>query len=526
MQADVKRGVVKAWSTAGAGVDGSRFVRLMNRFAPGWVFSLGLLAILCIAVIAFFFINHVSFPLNLELMEGNILQHFERAAAGLAVYPEPSPEYVPLAYNPLYYYLAVPFGWVFGVTLPTLRLVAILGMIGSGVVLFRLVYIKTDSRWWALMAVGLFAAAYRVMDAYLDSAHSDPWLLFSALLGTYWIDRGQSRTWKMAGVLALVASFWFKQHGALFVAGGIFFLTWREGIKRAWPYWAAAALLVPALYFGAGKPLFGAYFHYFTWEVPRRWMEITIWAAVRYLGFIATSYPALALAAGWAAVRALRRPHQLSIWHFQLVMALASGLLGALDPGSSDNVFAPMGLWFIIMGTLALHELSQRDGWARRHYVHLFALTLTFAFFAYVPARYVVSPSAGTSYDEFVGELASLDGPVYAPHIGQLQAGYTLYPAVGWVALEDMIRGSGRSTTNRPTSRQLLAAVIQPEGAAYIVTNHPLEDDTLLDFLTEYYVLEADWGRRFKALRALPHRWDLAWPRYLYRYAPDETRRS
>ncbi len=499
-------------------------VRFLSRLAPGLVFGLGFLAVLCIALMIFYFFNHIGFPLNLEMMEGNIFQHFERAAAGLPVYTAPSPEYIPLAYNPLYYYLAVPFGWVFGVTLPTLRLVAVLGLVGSAGILARLVYIRTNSRWWALMAVGLFAAAYRVMDVYLDTAHSDPWLLFSILLGSYWIDRRSSRIGRLAGVLMLVAGFWFKQHGALFVAGGVFYLVWREGIRRSWPYWTAAAIFGPALYLWGGNALFGAYFHYFTWEVPRQWTQVNVQAVSRYLWFITKSYPALALAAGLlTAHTVLRRRGELSVWHVQLVMALASGFLGALDPGSSNNVFAPMGLWFILTGTLALHSLWLRVGWVQRYGVHLFALVLAFGTLTYFPWRYVVSPSAGDSYAEFISTLQNLDGPVYAPQLGQLQDDYKLYPAVGWVALEDIIRGPGRSTQNHPTSRLLLESVIQPDGPAYIVMNYPLETDPLLGFLADYYVREADWGARFAPLRALPHRWDLAWPRYLYRYAPDEA---
>ncbi len=52
---------------------------------------------------------------------------------------------------------------------------------------------RTQSRWWGLIAAGLLCAAYRSMDAYLDTAHSDSWLLASVLLGTYLIDGGKSR---------------------------------------------------------------------------------------------------------------------------------------------------------------------------------------------------------------------------------------------------------------------------------------------------------------------------------------------
>jgi 4-amino-4-deoxy-L-arabinose transferase-like glycosyltransferase len=133
----------------------------------------------------FLWTDHLRFPFLLDLMEGTILQHVGRAAHGLAVYSWPTPDFVPLAYNPLYYYLCAPVTWVFGLDLPALRLVAVAGMAGSGAIIYLTVRKWTGSWWWGLMALGLFAAAYRVMDAYLDTAHSDSWLLCAALLGTY-----------------------------------------------------------------------------------------------------------------------------------------------------------------------------------------------------------------------------------------------------------------------------------------------------------------------------------------------------
>ena len=58
-------------------------------------------------------VDHLGFPFNLGVMEGAVLQHFQRAVQGEAIFPEPTPGYVPLAYNPLYYYLSVPFAWKF-----------------------------------------------------------------------------------------------------------------------------------------------------------------------------------------------------------------------------------------------------------------------------------------------------------------------------------------------------------------------------------------------------------------------------
>jgi hypothetical protein len=99
-----------------------------------------------------------------------------------------------------------------------------------------------------------------------------------------------------------------------------------------------------------------------------------------------------------------------------------------------------------------------------------------------------------------------------------LQRGFSFYPTAHWVALEDMIRGSGIDTRDHPNTRQLLEPAIHPEGPAYILANYPLDTYPWIAFLKDYYVVETDFGDRFKPLRVLPKRWDHGWPRYLYRY--------
>ena len=163
-----------------------KLTRVIQSALAGW-------AVANIVFIVFLWFNHLRFPFTLTVMEDIILQHFQRAVSGQPIYTQPSLAYTALAYNPLFYFLAIPFSWVFGVNLMTLRIVAITGTIGVGVVLFIVTRRRTNSFWWGFISAGAFAAAYRVMDAYLDSAHSDSWMVFLALAGSFVIDRSRSR---------------------------------------------------------------------------------------------------------------------------------------------------------------------------------------------------------------------------------------------------------------------------------------------------------------------------------------------
>jgi hypothetical protein len=489
---------------------------------------LGVYALANVVLIAFLWYNHASFPLNLEAMELTVLQHFKRVMNGQPIYVEPSPDFVALAYNPLFYYLAAPLGWVFGTNLFTLRLVAIMGMFGSGLLIFLIMKRETGSFWWALMSVGLFAAAYQIMDTYLDNAHSDSWLLLTILLGCYLISLNRSRRLDLVGVLLLVLAFWFKQSGALFAVGAVLFLTKREGWRKTWPFWVLAIALGPVLYLVAPDELLGSRFHYYTWEVPQRWTALNLHTFIRLGGFLAKSYVVLAILSVGAFVAALWRKHlPEGIWLFLLPFALLNGLSGAMDSESNNNVFIPMGVWLIITGVQALRDATLHFDLVERRGVHIFALVASFALLVYNPIPVIVPPGADESYGDLLNYLESLDGPVYAPWIGQLQDEYQFYPAVHWVPMTDLVREPDKDWLDDPKIRELLEPVSSPEGNAYILMNFPLQDDGVLTYLAESYVLEDEFGDRFAALTTLPKRYNLAYPRYLYRYAPEEiTARS
>lgn len=476
-----------------------------------------------ILFIIFLWLNHVAFPLNLEAMELTVLQHLKRVVSGMPLYPEPTSEFVALAYNPLYYFLAVPFTWIFGTNLFTLRLVAIVGMLGAGSVVFLAVRRATCSNWWGLMAVGLFAAAYRVMDTYLDNAHSDSWLLFTILLGCYLIDQSRSQFRNILGVLLMVSAFWYKQHGALFAIGAVVYLTWRDGWRKSWLSWLLALVLGPGLYLAAPTSLLGPCFHYFTWQVPSRWSDLNINTIRRLVKFITRYYFVLALFGCITSVSALlRSPNKVSIWYFMFPIAMLSGFMGALDQ-SNNNVFILMGIWFIVTGLLGLKQLTERYLTFEQKSFHLLALGISFVLFLYNPISVIVKPQTTAVYQDMLSYLKSLNGTVYAPWIGQLQDSYNFYPALHWVPMDDIIRGPGVDERNHPIARKLLEPVVNPKHNAYILHNFPLENDTLLVFLKDKYVLDTDMGERFKQLATLPKRYHIPWPRYLYRYAHQEV---
>jgi hypothetical protein len=217
----------------------------------------------------------------------------------------------------------------------------------------------------------------------------------------------------------------------------------------------------------------------------------------------------------WKLVKELKK---VTIWHTQFVFALLTGLMGCVDAESSQNVFIPMGTWFILVGCMGLWAFTERKEKMRRLDIHTFALFISMAFLVYSPSTVIVSSRARSSYAEFINVLKKLNGSVYAPSLGQLQHDYTFYPAATWVALQVMIRKPGSDRRNHKNTLRLLEPAISPKGPAYVFSNDSIDEYAGTAFLGDYYALVMDFGDRFKPLKALPRRWDTGWPRYLYRY--------
>ncbi|HEY9828024.1 MAG TPA: hypothetical protein V6D19_21510 [Stenomitos sp.] len=477
--------------------------------------------LLCMGVLA---LNHIGFPLNLEAMELTVLQHVKRLMAGLPLYPAPSSDFIALAYNPLFYYLCLPFTWILGPSLFTLRFVALLGLLGCYGVLYSILYRQTQSRWWALMGIGLFAAAYRTMDSYLDTAHRESWLLLSLLSGCFVLEQSRSRWRNCLGLGLVILSFWIKQQGSVFVIGALLYLLWREPWKQSWLYVGLAIGLGPILYQWMPDSILGPSFHYYTWQVPRQWVEFIPWELLNlyYRTMRAFGVLILACISGLLLIpRMASYPKQtltLTIWDFMLPFACAGGLLAALTPGSNYNVWIPMWTWFILVGILGLKRISTQYPLWKQWGGSIVVLALSFSLLLYNPFAALVAPQAQSTYQAFTTFLGSLNGPVFAPDIGQLASGYQFSPGLMRVPLEDIVRGPGVNEHNHPTVRRILQPVLQPSQPAFLLLNHPLSEDPLLDMLTQTYTLQQDLGDRFKPLKTLPRRYDMGWPRYLYQF--------
>lgn len=477
-----------------------------------------------LAVFAWVVARQVAFPLQLECMELTVLQHARRFVAGLPVYPAPAADFVPLAYNPGLYVFLAPLFKVFSPSLALLRLPSVAATLAL-IVIFGAVLRRATGSWrWAVLGAFVPVLAYRSLDCYLTKGHGDAPMILCALAGALLLPKREEPAGGSRAILAallLAAGFWFKQHGALPAIGAGLLLLLR-GLPAAWPPLIVLALLGPIAYLLVGPGWFGPEFVLSTYQVPAAWSHWSWDGVLRLLGYLANwwAVPTAVAAGAWLdALRGgrLRENPVLFLWP----AALASGLMGALDSGSSDNVFALAGVWslYIALGALGPH-LSARPAYDRER-LALAALAVTGAMLVNDAREWVPSRGADAAYRDLRGVLEQLDGPVYVPWLGDLPFGagsrVRTTARAHWVALEDRIRGGEAIDPRHPFVTGILRPVAQAPAPAYLLTIGPLEQDRILSWLAASYELQESFGTRFDDLRELPTRFGRRTPRYLYR---------
>jgi Glycosyltransferase family 87 len=196
------------------------------------------------------FASRATFPLDLEWMEGGVLLHAQRIAQGQGIYVEPSLDFIPFLYTPLYPALlallsfVLPLGYLLG------RLVSIAAFTGALALVVVTCLGETQDRWRRILAVlagiasaGAIAASFAFTGYFYDLVRSDSLLLALEALALWLALRG--RGWKSAALAGLLIAlgFFAKQTATIMGAGlglGLLVTNFRRGLVYALA--AAAAL--------------------------------------------------------------------------------------------------------------------------------------------------------------------------------------------------------------------------------------------------------------------------------------------
>jgi len=217
-----------------------------TRWQRGWTWLRGaqaerVLRVLVVGLAGFFvalFVytaaRRLRYPYDLEWVESGVLVSVRRLVNHQQLYAQPSLDYVPYLYAPLYFYVCAFFAKWTGVTFFTLRLVSTLSALGTLGVLFAFVYRETRDAFAAMAAMGVFASLYAFFGAWFDIGRVDSLFLLFLMLALYctrfappivaalvWVLAFQTKQSALALAIPFLLTYWEpRRKSRVFVALG------------------------------------------------------------------------------------------------------------------------------------------------------------------------------------------------------------------------------------------------------------------------------------------------------------------
>ena len=381
------------------------------------------------------------YPFELEWIEGVAIDASRWILDGHFLYTQPSIQFIPLLYGPVFFYVSAFSMQVLGIGFTAARLVSILSTVGCFALLFLIVSRSSSNSTAGLLAAGIYAASYRFAGAWMDLAKVDSLALFFLLAG-FWVSRRfPSREGMIGSSVLYVLAFYTKQN-AVIVILVLLLLSLVESRGRTWFSLASVAII------GVAVLLFLDF-------VSQGWYSFYAFNSVLY-GFTSRSalgiFPSKFCTAYWPAIlvavfyfvlkgRSLLQNSMVG-QEFRANVAFACILIASswitfLHPWSYDNDFLPACLGIAALAGLGFAEISRQiNRGDQRKYVTLFfdgvllgLFLLQFCILSYNPLAQIPRQADRNLWAEFVSRLEKLPGQVWVPHHGYVNylAGKTTY---------------------------------------------------------------------------------------------------
>jgi hypothetical protein len=364
--------------------------------------------------------RRVDHPIGLEVLEEGVASLALRVAAGEPLYSEPTLDFVPLLYGPLYPWLGGALFAVLGPELAWLRLLAVAATLVVLLLLF--VAARASARagqgtsgpafsgglaGW--LAAFWLAACYDYDGAWFDIARVDVPALALALAACLLLKRTRGAPWA-ASLLATLA-FLTKQTTLPMLV--VFGLGDALAHRRRGLWFVGGTLLGAGASAAVLHASSGGWSTYFLLEMPARhgwrWDLVEEVLVDEPLHFLAL----LVLAAGGAVVLFRRHRREAAAPLGLLLAALAVGCTQRLRQGGFVNVLIPAHaalVWFAAIGVAAAVRSSRP--------VALGATALALlqcGLLLYDPRVHVPSERARANAEHLAAVLHDLDGPLLAP---------------------------------------------------------------------------------------------------------------
>lgn len=377
--------------------------------------ALTVLSVWFFAVYGLVVIFRIAYPYPLELYEGVLVEQVLRILEGKALYAEPSVEYIPSVYPPLYFYLSAFFAKILGIGFFPLRIVSVLASLAAFFLVYLIVKKETARKDLALAAAALLAAVYKINRDWYDIARVESLFLFWTLAALYALRFAPSaKGLTLAGLCAGLA--FLSKQTALAVFLPLF--VYSVSVHRWRAFFligsAAAVIGLTTVYF---ERVSGGWYTYYLFKVPAQhaasFMGERVWGfwVKDLLAGLPIAFP---FALGLLFIKRPGLPGHAKFFY----LCAAAGLLGTswlgrLPEGGARNALFPAHAWIAVVSAITAAAYGDK----RKNAVIYLLLALQLVLLIYDPFMRMPQKASYEAGRETVRRMAAVEGEVYAPSL-------------------------------------------------------------------------------------------------------------
>ncbi len=470
---------------------------------------LWMLSISSVMIFAYVGARRLFYPLELDCIEGVILDHVMRLTAGKPMYVEPTLHFVSLAYMPFFMIVS---SWVVRLTGPALwapRFVSLVSTWGVAILIATVIRRETGGRALALAGAAIYLLGFGYTGSCYDVARPDSLMLLLVLGGLVTLRFTPSAVGALGAAALMTLAFFTKQHALVFGAAAGLHLALNDR-RRLLPYAIALVLGCGGGYFLLSRTM-GPWFSFYTWDVPSHWSQPSPIRVLHYagdclVGTLAVLFIPSLLSLGlpskvWRGASAL--------WVWAGIGAIGTGLLATLDPAAYRHTLMPTMMAFSILGPLSLHRLARESMMAYASDPRA-AMGIVFSVLClqFLPLYYPIHsrlphPRAIEAYHAFVADLKDQPGDVLIPYHGFYDWSAGKPSSLHIIPLDDILRARGNRLLRRDPqyfARMFDTLQVGPDRPT-LITDMPLDKSDapwasgpLWKSLVPYYRLTAELG--------------------------------
>lgn len=481
--------------------------RAMFLFRCVLMASAGVYVLLYIALVAL----RIRYPFELQAIEGSALDQVRRILAGRKLYVEPSLEFVPLYYNPLFFYVSAGMATVVGDGFLPLRLVSLLSSLGCFTLIFLFVKRETGNIFPAILGSCLFAATFRLSGPWFDVGRIDTLFLALLLAGFYAIKFTGSRPGAiLAGILIALA--YFTKQTVLVIALPILLYTIFADRRRAPFLIGTIGLLIGGGILALDFVHDGWYLYYTSHLLQRFTLEAGLFIRFWTTDIAVELAIPLCLALLYLLIK-FGRPDKKNAYFYSAAatgMLLGAALSRAAPGGWINNLMPAHAIVSILFGLAAhtVRDLVQDvrgttllDCRRLKTFFYLVCI-VQFVGLLYDPTKLVPTRADWDTGRGLVNTIATIEGDVFVPYYSYLPAQVGKKTYAGEAAIGDVVFNDQREVGTRLTNDLRRAIRERRFGAIIVEAVDGQERDVESDLFNASF---ATWFQRNFALEIAEH---------------------